>query len=294
MQTRVFRTTLLARALLCAALTAPLTAQAGLFDSETLFGPSEKSRIAQWEKDPTKKLTWGDWEFVRLEKRDDGRSTGNQHPVQLNPDAVAATLERVQVKPYKEVLPLFAEEEIKKLAPAIASALAKAGPDQDLVFILNGQHGILGPLAPVASNVGRAFFADGRLNLLLGMTHSDFIAESTQGTRQAPKLEYGSRTRESSRAQIVGVTEGDAKLLRKDWIALTVPSIAAPAPAAGRAVAGAAAGAAVAAPVAADPGMDPHYRKQESRLKAIQRLKDQGLITEAEFQQKRTEILKDL
>jgi hypothetical protein len=65
---------------------------------------------------------------------------------------------------------------------------------------------------------------------------------------------------------------------------LAAPPVVAPAPAAPAAV----------APAAPQPRDERFYDEQSQRLKGLQRLRDQGLISEAEYQQKRREILQAL
>lgn len=270
-------------ALAVAATLATPTVQAGLLD-QSLFGPSDEKRLDEWAKNPDKKMTWGEWDFVRLAVRGTG-SKPNAHPVQLNVKQVANALASVQGMPFKEVKPVFSESEVTRLSLAIVAGLKSATPDQELIFVTTGQHAWTGLVAPVLGNAGRVFFADGKLNIILGMHHSDFVADKQSGSRQDPKFDFGSRSVEAKDVRLTGVTEGQATLVRNDWIALTLQPDSSPA----------ASGAAPAnAPAAAVPSADAFYTKQESRLKALQRLRDQGLITDAEFQAKRAQIIKDL
>lgn len=270
-------------ATLALAVTATLatpTVQAGLLD-QPLFGPSDEKRINEWAKNPEKKMAWGEWDFVRLAVRGDG-SKPNAHPVQLNVKEVATALAAIQGRPFKDVKPLFSESEVVHLSMAIVAGLKNATPDQELIFVSTGQHGWTGLIGAAVGNCGRIFFVDGKLNIILGMHHSDFIAEKQNGSRQDPTFDFGSRKVEAKDVHLTGVTEGQATLVRNDWIALTLQPDTASAIGAATTVAPGA------------PSTDAFYAKQESRLKALQRLRDQGLITDAEFQTKRAQIIKDL
>lgn len=275
---------------IAAALSAS-TVRAGLMD-ESLFGPSNEERIAEWSKAPEKKLRWGDWDSLQLVARDGG-SKSNSHPVVLDPALLAKALSSIEGKPFKDTKPVFSQAEVKRFVPAIVAALAKASPDQELVFVSTGQHAWTGLVAPVLGNAGRIFYADGKLNLIFGMLHSDFpLAQGNRdggsvATRPDVKINFGSRAAASKDVLIVGVKEGEAQLLRSDWIAVSIGAGAATA-------AVSPSTAKPAAPAASDPGTDAFYSKQEGRLKALQRLRDQGLITDAEFQAKRAQIIKDL
>jgi len=97
---------------------------------------------------------------------------------------------------------------------------------------------------------------------------------------------------------IVGVDQGDGKLVRNDWISLAIVT---PRPVTTPPGALAPASASTQAPTTqvtpqATP-IDPAealIRKSEARLKALQRLKNEGLLSDEEYRQKRAEILKDL
>ncbi|WP_341679280.1 SHOCT domain-containing protein [Niveibacterium sp. SC-1] len=296
----------LSLALALSASLACTNAQAGFFDN-SFFGPEESARLTEWSKNPANAMRWGDWDMLRLEASQQGAAPSAQ-PVQLTPDQVAAAMRNIQIATFKEVNKLFSEAEVRRFAPAIAIGLSRATANQELVFITTGEHMWSGLIAPSVANAGRVFFADGRLNFLLGQTHMDYLGDANHGTRKPPKFDYGSRKSAAKGVEILGVTEGEAKLVRTDWIAVAVPTAAAasaaqqavgqgtvnPAPAAVVPAPAANAPAVTAPSPAADATTDQFYRKQESRLRSLKRMRDEGLITDAEFQQKRAEIFKDL
>lgn len=267
------------------ALTAALSASpsyAGFFDD--LFGSKDDVRLEKWAASPDDTFKWGEWDVLRIEPRE-ASGAPNAQPVQLTADQIEAAISGIRIQGFKEAGTLFSEDEVRRFAPAIAVGLAKANAGQDLVFVSTGQHAWSGLMAPVLSNSGRFFFADGRLNLILGSAHQDFLSDLRQGSRQPPKFDLGSRTK-SSKVTLLGVAKGNAKLLRQNWIAIAVTESAAPAQNAVSAPA--------ASKASATSSADTFYSKQEARLRALQRMRDQGLITDAEFQQKRAEILKSL
>lgn len=268
---------------------------AGWFD-EPVFGPSDEKRLQQWTKNPEQKLPWGELDFVRLVERDGG--VANAHPVSLDVKQVATALSSVLVKPLREERELFSDDEVKKLAPIIVAALKVAGPNQDLAFVVSGQHAWAGLIPPALTNSGRIFFADGKLNVLLGMLQVDVAGDKRYGSRQDPSFNLGARASATKGIRIVGVTEGEAHVIREDWIALTPGVAAAPAMTNAPAAGGTPANAATAVPAptlrAPEVTQDGFYSKQEGRLRALQRMKDQGLLTDAEYQAKRAEILKAL
>ena len=294
--TRAWPSRISAALALTAALAAP-AAQAGFFDD--LFGNKDSTRLEKWAGSPDDTMKWGEWDFLRIDTRG-AQAQPSAQPVQLTADQVATALAGIKIQGFKQTNTLFSEDEVRRFAPAIAIGLAKANAYQDLIFVSTGQHSWSGLMAPLLSNSGRIFFADGRLNLILGSAHVDFLADLRQGSRQAPKFDFGSRGTRAQKVNILGVEKGEAKIIREDWIAISIDSVAAPAivPAASAnpidrnriSPVQQAQPAAQAAPAAEDP----FYGKQEARLRALKRMRDQGLITDEEFQQKRADVLKNL
>src|SRR6185369_6199039 len=105
-------------------------------------------------------------------------------------------------------------------------------------------------------------------------------------------------------ASTVSLQSAGAPNRRGDWIALPLAAATTPAapaltaPAAAPAALVAPAAAAAPAPAPAAPGARPRdaafYEEQAQRLKGLKMLRDQGAITEEEYQQKRKEILSAL
>lgn len=288
---------------LLASLAAP-TSQAGFFDS--LFGSgNENGRIEQWAAKPDRALKWGEWDQITLERH---AGLANAQPVQISTEQVAASLASIQVQVFRQIKPLFSELEVRRFSLAISLALAKAGADQDLVFISTGEHES-GLMSPTLANSGRIFFADGRLNVLLGMAHKDFLVDLRRGSQQPPRFETGSREAAAPDVKILSAGKYDAKLVRSDWIAIAPPKIevkAAPlkiVPVAGKPIGGkpvtviaplSAAPRIQPAPIAAPADEEAFYGKQEARLRVLQRMHQQGLIDDAELKAKRAAILGDL
>ena len=291
---------------LLASLAAP-ACHAGFFNS--LFsGGDDSARIAQWAANPAQPLKWGEWDQVRLEKH---AGTPNAQPAQVSTEQVAAALAAIQIQAFRQIRPLFTEAEVRRFALAISLALAKAGPDQDVVFISTGEHES-GLMSPTLANSGRIFFADGRINVLLGMAHYDFLVDLRRGSQRPPVFVSGDRSAATEDVKVIGLTKGDAKLVRSDWIAITpakiepkpLPKIytfpiagkpaeapkiytfplASPAPQAAPA----------AAPSAAPADGEAFYGKQEARLRTLQKMHQQGLINDEELKAKRTAILGDI
>ncbi|WP_417069729.1 SHOCT domain-containing protein [Niveibacterium terrae] len=297
--TRAWPSRISAALALTAALAAP-AAHAGFFDD--LFGGKESTQLERWAASPDDTMKWGEWDFLRIDTRG-AQAQPSAHPVQLSADQVATALSGIKIQGFKQTNILFSEDEIRRFAPAIAIGLAKANAYQDLIFVSTGQHSWSGLMAPLLANSGRIFFADGRLNLILGSAHIDFLADLRQGSRQPPRFDFGSRGTRTPKINILGVEKGEAKIIREDWIAISIANVAAPAtvpvttanPIDRNRISPVQQPQPVAQPAPqAAPVEDPFYGKQEARLRALKRMRDQGLITDEEFQQKRADVLKNL
>lgn len=275
---------------LLATLCAP-ACQANLFGS--LFsGRDENERVQEWAAKPDKPIKWGEWDQLSLEKH---TGAPNSHPVQLSVEQIAEALASIQIQAFRQIRPLFSEGEVRRFSLALALALAKATPEQDVVFVSTGEHEE-GLTAPTQANSGRVFYAEGRINILIGLAHHDFLADLRQGSQQAPKFATGSRNQAARDVKVMGLRKGDAKVIRNDWIAITPPKIQpkkklyiAPANAKSTQYK------AVATPTEAAPVDDEtYYKKQESRLRSLQKMYEQGLINEVELKAKRAAVLGDI
>ncbi|HTT11229.1 MAG TPA: SHOCT domain-containing protein [Burkholderiaceae bacterium] len=266
--------------------------------------------------------------YVRIETREPGAPL-NQQPVSITPQTLRELLMRVEL-PGKGNEPVFISSELDEIVPPLAQALARALPEQDVSFAVSGRHA-LGGLAPRSVTTARVFYIDGRLNLIFGLVRADWENEY-RGSGYLIPFEPGKRESMVDRNVRVA-SAGGAVNKRPDWIvidpfaapppaiatpepqpALPTPAVVIPAqppaPAAPAAAsrpapapaAPAATAPATAAPAAVPPTLNPPavadsealYRQTSERLKALQKLRDTGVITEEEYQQKRREILKGL
>ncbi|CAN7499567.1 SHOCT domain-containing protein [Rhizobacter sp. LjRoot28] len=218
---------------------------------------------------------------IQLVPRETG-STPNQHPARVAPDVLRQQLAGLRVVTEKgNVEPLFGESEAQDIAEPLANALAAAGPEQDLLLLSSSRRdGAF--LTPPVGLTARLFVAGERLNVLVQDARVDYYGR-WRGTHIRPEFTFGSRqSAGKARLQAQGGT-----LQRSDWAVLPLVAVATPAPASTAMPAVTAAPAAQ--PMAPTPAVDA-----ESRLRTLKRLRDTGLITEDEYQQKRGEILKSL
>jgi len=248
--------------------------------------PAAEPGQTQWK---LANFTW-----VKLVPAEPG-APANTQPATLSPEALQATLGTVRATVDGQELPLFAKDELKALAKALSEALALAQPGEDLIVLSSFKRGG-GFMEMAVGLTARLFVQKGILNLIVHDARLDFL-DRYSADHTLPTFAYGSRTAASATSlQAPGATR-----LRGDWLAL--PLAAGPAPAAVPVVPPAAVAlppAPPAPPSATTPEPPPgprdaaFYEAQTQRLKALKKMRDENLLTEAEYQQKREAILKTL
>jgi hypothetical protein len=205
----------------------------------------------------------------------------NAHPAVLSEATLTATLGTVQATDEGQPVPLFAKGELKGLVKALGEALALAQPGEDVILLSTYKRGGGFMEMPVGLTA-RLFVKDGALNLIVHDARLTFM-DRYSADRTLPTFVYGSRTAATPTSlQAPGATR-----LRGDWLALAPVADAPPALAA-----------TPTAPRAAEPPAPARdaafYEAQRERLKALKKLRDENLLTEAEYQDKRAAIVKTL
>ena len=227
------------------------------------------------------RTTWelANYTWVKLVPREAG-SAPNAHPATLSAEVLGRLLEGVTVKLEGGEEPLFERGELSALQKVLAEAFAVADPGEDAVLLSAHRRGG-GFLSPQLGATARLFVSEGRLNLIVHDARLDFMGR-VMAERIKPTFHYGTRTQASALA----LASPLGTSLRPDWIAFPMPLAA---PTATPAPAPAAAPAAAPAPAKTEAW----YREREEKLRSLKRLRDEKLITEGEYEQKRQEILKD-
>ena len=181
--------------------------------------------------DPGRQL-WRISEYTTIElvAREPG-APGNQHPWTMAPNALHALLQQVQLAQATRGglgKPLFAIDELSRIVPAIAEALANARPDQDIALVSSARHED-NTFDDVTAVTARLFVVDGHLNLIVHDARVDFYA-AARASGMAPHFTVGSRTSEGRSS----VRSPSATNKRSDWLVLAAASapLAAPAVAA--------------------------------------------------------------
>lgn len=220
----------------------------------------------------------------------------NAHPAAVTDEALVAALGPVQATVEGRSIPLFAKDELKGLARPLREALALAKPGDDLVLLSTFKRGG-GFMEMAVGLTARLFVADGALQLIVHDARLNFM-DRYSADRTLPTFVYGSRTAASGAA----LDAPQATRRRADW--LSFPLAPAPTPAPAAAPTPVAAPAPAPAPAAASPKPpaapvpaardEAFYEAQAQRLRALKKLRDENLISEAEYQEKREAILKTL
>ena len=271
--------------------------------------------------EPTQQTHWdlGAFSYLKLVPAEPGAAP-NAQPAKASAEALQALLGAVRATVAGKAIALFYPDELKKLAPALSEALALARPDQDVLLASTSRRGHYFQRAEGIT--ARLFVADGALNLLVHDARLAFM-DAWVDEDTLPTFVFGSR-KAAAQSQLQAP---EARSLRPDWLALPLPpaapvaaSATAPppvplpvpvpvtAPAAPAVAIEPAVPSAVPAPAAATPEATPApeaapapptaeeaaYQAKAERLRTLKRLRDEHLISEAEYQAKREALLKAL
>lgn len=209
-----------------------LAALAALITSWLACGPAVGLGDDVYYKD-------GAYTTFELVKQDTGRFGPNEHPVDLaakdlEPILRAITLRADGLFANGDVAPLFSEEQARLLATWIPEGLRRAGPEQDVLFVLQRRARRLVLLSGNALTSGRVFYADGRLNIIIGEHDRARNREferlfDTSGAINPYELSPGKRRRNSGaiNAELLpfsGVSFNTIKgNVRDDWFVIDIP-----------------------------------------------------------------------
>lgn len=304
---RQLRAELALRALWLAASLGGVIAPAHAGVMDFLFGGAEKSADAT--KAAPGQRSWPIHEFtaIRLVAREAG-APANEHPATLEAETLRQLLAPLRFAVGTNAQPLFATDELSDLLDPLREAFAAAGPNDDLLLLSSSRRGggvFQQPLAVTA----RLYVQGGQLQVIVNDARYEFYNDY-RGTGRTPQFSFGSRGKTGN----VALRSSIGTLPRADWVTLPLTAAAAAAMPAAQALPAAVAPAAVApaaaaprapavvapapAPTTATPALrprDPGFADEvEQRLTTLKRLRDRGLISEEEYQQKRREILQAL
>lgn len=241
-----------------------------------------------------KKMLWQSREqFVALEPLEKNTHVKNTHPADITIDSLTALLAAIDVRSEDSnaAEALFTKESLQVMVPHLQQALRTAGPGDDVTFAVIGLYNTLYGLAKSPKvTTGRVFFSTSSLNVIIGQ------AQQKVNDRVDRRLEPfipGSRQQVAVGSWKVVPRDGSElyKIKRKDWIIFhdAFKKIAPPPPATKPAK----------APVPAPESEPPRQPSAEGknpveRLKVLNELKNNELITDEEYRGKRQQILNSL
>jgi hypothetical protein len=253
----------------------------------------------------------------------------NDQPVVIEPANLAAALAKLRVhegKGIQEAIPVFGGDAARRLSGPLSTALERAAVDQDVLFAIEiSQKAALLGSKPV-SVAGRAFYQNQRLQLIIGELHVSTVPPEYKNypigypkpDRRLHPHQTGERSKEAHYEFAASFeTSDDVSLfvlhdgkVRADWLVLNVGALAAgnrPAAAPATASMGTSQNAATPSAGAAkssdgtspssgsaSPSSGSATPSIEERLLRLERLHEQNLITDEEYQRKRNEILDQL
>jgi hypothetical protein len=189
--------------------------------------------------------------YVRIEVQDAPKGAQvppNQHPVNVAPDQLYNAFSQITIKISEKAayVPLFTEFELGVLSQNVSTALAEAGPSQDVTFAVVGWHkgGALFSLSVQQLTTGRVFYQNGQVNLILGAAHRDVdegesyaTRAATTGDRRLDPFVPGMRSFTQPHKWRLAAAPGSGVYgapggKRSDWLVFSAQALAAPPPAA--------------------------------------------------------------
>ncbi len=262
----------------------------------------------------------------------------NDHPVELDRSAVAAVLKALEFRSDDffatddDLEPVFSVAQAQRLGDVLSSALRKAKPEQDLIFAIEKSVSKLIFLQDQALTSGRAFYKDGKLNIIIGdyerTRNKEFERVYDSSGQLSPyNLAHGSRSSSlgNVKQSLVNMAGVSNKVVdnepRQDWFVIDIQKAYAAVQQQRQAEQGSDGANAEATREmrleaarmkkqqrelklemarmreqmkSNDGGGSSGGETPEERLKTLDKLLEQGLISKEEYQSKREQILKDL
>lgn len=230
----------------------------------------------------------GKYSYVRLEASDP-TAEPSAHPFKISHEALRQSLAQVRLagdRPEPSEA-LFNGAQLDELVPPLARALAMATEQQDVTFAVSGQHEGVGPFASHAVTTGRVFLNQQGFHLVFGLVRTDF-ENALRGTGVLLAFEPGQRQQPLSPKARLSAPQAES--VRSDWLRWPQAALQAGTSTSTPAPLGQAASPHAPA-TTTQPRAEELVRNVTQRLKALQMLRDQGLITPAEYQTQRSAIV---
>ncbi len=204
-----------------------------VFFSSTTFAVDifEKEKGVLWER--------GYNHYIKYEKQDSSSFGKNDHPIDLDEKEIILSLRSLEFKEQKflsgeTINAVFGYRQIELLGEYLSKGLRNAKPEQDIIFVLPGSSKSLLILTKKSFVAGRAFYKEGKLNIIIG--EYDLIRNAAVEKVIDPadkgnmnySFNHGSRSKKSNKFTgsiigVPGVTQNNIKgKLRQDWLIIDV------------------------------------------------------------------------
>ena len=184
--------------------------------------------------------------YIRLTDQDQSKKDAtppNQHPVQLSAAQITNALEGLQAWSggglfrKKELMNLFSLQQSRLLGQYLSAGLAKARPDQDVVFVLARSEKSYLVLQSTGYTGGRAFYLGDRLHLIIGDYDNEgdrfkeTIEKSHGVTETIQYFKHGRRAKPNGFKGAIVAKGGiephvDGGKTRRDWIEIDLEQAA--------------------------------------------------------------------
>jgi len=181
----------------------------------------------------------GRYSYFKYEKQDSNKFGHNDQPVELKVDEIVNSLKALEFTEKKmftgeTIKSVFTIAQINLLGKQFANGLKNANPGQDIIFVLTGSNPKLLLLQQKYFITGRAFYKDGKLNIIIGdyllLRNDELERVFDPGDNRAVSysFNFGSRTRPSNKFKGTIITVPGfenmktAKRFRHDWFMLDV------------------------------------------------------------------------
>ena len=181
----------------------------------------------------------GLYSIFKYTEQDTNKFGKNDHPVELDELEITnsmLTLEFTEKKLFagETIKSVFTIRQAKLLGKQLAKGLKKAKPGQDIIFVMEGINSKLLVLTQKYFIAGRAFFKDGKFNMILGeynLARNDELErvyDPGDNRAMSYNFNYGRRSKQSNKFKGTIVTvpgfenKKTAKKFRYDWFILDV------------------------------------------------------------------------
>lgn len=202
---------------------------------------SKTVSAASWFGDDDKDIIWqgAPNHYFKYADQDDSKSGKNDHPIRLDEEDIIAALSALEYTDTnllgkETIISVFSYSQVRLLAEYLFKGFGKAKPDQDIIFVIGGKSSKLIVIKEKTFTAGRAFYKDGKLNIILGEynrarnTAFERVVDPGDTGDIAYSFDFGSRGSKSNNFKysiddIEGVEQKTSKgKPRLDWLEIDI------------------------------------------------------------------------